>query len=390
MKAAVLHHSLNRPGGETTVALQIIESLHDIGYDVELISVEKLIYDDVATAYGKKVVAKNTRYLFPRTVGFFGLYQRLLTGISSLGLKDIDLIISTNGTVLPLGIQKHIPSILYVHFPTALLNSVSYYASNDRYRKSLFWKTYSIPYRILANKLTKSALSRSSLVVANSYFTKNAIRKVYPRINPEVLYPPVEIDRFSLAYNSSRRESRVIVISRFSPEKQIEKAIEIAKIVKNVEFEVVGFLAHANRQYFKSLEKMIERNGLENKMRLTPNVSYREMIDKMSVSKVYLHTTFGEHFGVSVIEAMAAGLITVVPSIGGCSEIVPSEYQYSRIEDAASLISSIICEYDEDKRKQVYNIAKKFSFYSFRENLRNLVEVSRINQRAKTTKKGPF
>lgn len=376
MNAAVLHHSLNRPGGETTVALQIIDSLQYIGYNVKLISVEKLDHKSVATAYGKQVLARNSRYLIPFKLGYFGLYQRFLTCISSLALHDIDLVINTNGTVLPLKIPKNVPSILYVHFPTALLNVPSY-VHNDKYQKSLFWKMYFKPYRILANILTRRALSGTGTVVVNSYFTKNAITRIYPKIDPEVLYPCVELERFSVAYNSRTRNPQVIVISRFSPEKQIERAIEIAKIMQNIKFEVVGSLNSTNHRYFNSLNEMIERYGLQDRVKLRPNLSFTDLLLSMSISKIYLHTTFGEHFGVSIIEAMAAGLIPVVPAVGGCTEIVPPKYQYHGIEDAADCITKFIREYDDDKRKEVYKIAEKFSLSSFKERLRQLIQESR-------------
>lgn len=375
MNVAVLHHSLNRPGGETTVALQIIDSLYHIGYNIRLISVEKLDYEGVARAYGKHVPARNSRYLIPFELGCFGLYQRFLTCISCLALRGVDLVINTNGIVLPLRIPKNVPSIIYVHFPSALLHVPSY-LHHDKYQKSLFWKMYFKPYRILANILTRRALSKSDMVIVNSYFTKEAITRIYPNIDPHVLYPCVELERFSAAYNSRTRNPQVIVISRFSPEKQIEGAMEVAKIMENVKFEVVGSLNSTNHRYFKSLNEMIERYGLQHRVRLRPNVSFNELLDAMSVSKVYLHTTFGEHFGVSIIEAMAAGLIPVVPAVGGCTEIVPPEYQYNGIEDAADCIRKFIQEYDDEKRIEVYKIAQKFSLSLFKERLQMLIQES--------------
>ena len=49
----------------------------------------------------------------------------------------------------------------------------------------------------------------------------------------------------------------------------------------------------------------------------------------------------GEHFGISVLEAMAAGLIPVVPNEGGIIEFVPKKYQFNTIEHAAEIIKYI-------------------------------------------------
>jgi glycosyltransferase involved in cell wall biosynthesis len=119
---------------------------------------------------------------------------------------------------------------------------------------------------------------------------------------------------------------------------------------------------------------MIQDHGLKDKIQLIPNATKDEMINAMSSSMVYLHTMAGEHFGISIVEAMAAGLIPVVPSYGGCSEIVPSEYQYTTIEEAADCISKNIDHYDSTKKKFVYEIVKQFSPDNFRRNLKYLIE----------------
>ena len=373
MNAVVIHHSLNTPGGEATFAIETIRSLNELGYSVELVTVQKPNLEDITRAYGEKISVSNIKSLFPFKISCFGIYQRLLTYISLLDLKDPDIVIATNGNILPHGIPNHIPCILYIHFPTLLINSKDY--NNSKYQKSLFWKVYFRPYQIVSNALTKKTLERSNVVLTNSRFSKDAIRKTYPDAEPYVLYPSVEIDRFSVAYQSSYREPRVLVISRFSPEKQIEKAIKIAQLLRGkFKFEIIGSLLPANQPYFDTLRKMINHNGLEGMIRLTPNATNEELLDTMSTSKIYLHTMYGEHFGVSIVEAMAGGLVPVVPSYGGCSEIVPPEYQYSTLEDAADCISKNINGYNSEKRELVHNIAKQYSPSGFRELLQRYIE----------------
>jgi hypothetical protein len=68
----------------------------------------------------------------------------------------------------------------------------------------------------------------------------------------------------------------------------------------------------------------------------------------------------GEHFGMSIAEAIAAGLIPVVPSIGGQTEFVPRQCQYSTLEQAAEIISSAFrLPYIE--RIQISNSVNQFS-----------------------------
>jgi hypothetical protein len=74
---------------------------------------------------------------------------------------------------------------------------------------------------------------------------------------------------------------------------------------------------------------------------------------------------------------MAAGLMPIIPSYGGCSEIVPSEYQYSTLEEAAKRISKNIDEYNEEKRTMAHDIARQFSSSLFRKSIQRYIKKAR-------------
>jgi alpha-1,2-mannosyltransferase len=375
-KAVVIHHTLNTLGGETTVAIETIESLHELGYEVELVTVQPPDLDSISRAYGKKIHIGKTKSLLPFKLNYFGIYQRLLTMLSSIDLKDSEVVINTHGDALPYRISGATPYLLYLHFPTFLMSSTASYASN-KYRKSLFWRAYFKPYTVITHSLAIRAITRSSLILTNSTFSREAIREAFADVHPYVLYPPVDTERFSHAYSQpiNARELKVLVVARFSPEKQIENAITVANLLGgSIKFHIVGSLRPANRPYFKMLQNMIETYGLTHTVTLTPNASNEELIDAMSKSMIYLHTMIGEHFGVSIIEAMAAGLIPIVPAYGGCSEIVPSEYQYHTLQEAADYIAKNAKTVDDKKRLQMHDISRQFSPDSFRKAMKQYIE----------------
>ena len=68
---------------------------------------------------------------------------------------------------------------------------------NNKYTQTLFWKAYFKPYQIMTHLLTKRALKRSNIIFTNSKFTRNAIKKAYPAFDPQVIYPPIDFERFS-------------------------------------------------------------------------------------------------------------------------------------------------------------------------------------------------
>jgi glycosyltransferase involved in cell wall biosynthesis len=378
-KAVVIHHTLNTLGGETTVAIETIESLYELGYDVELVTIQPPDLDSISRAYGKKIHIGRIRSLLPFKLNYFGIYQRLLTMLSSIDLNDSKVVINTHGDALPYRISGSTPYLLYLHFPTFLMSSTSRYASN-KYRKSFFWRAYFKPYSLITHSLAMRAITRSSLILTNSEFSRKAIREAFEDVHPYVLYPPVDTARFSHAYSQSinAREAKVLVVARFSPEKQIENAITVAHLLRgSIKFHIVGSLTPANRPYFKMLQDMIDTYSLTQTVTLTPNASNEELIDAMSKSMIYFHTMIGEHFGVSIVEAMAAGLVPIVPSYGGCSEIVPSGYQYRTLEEAAQYIAKNAKIADDEKRIQMHDIARQFSPNNFRKAMKKYIEQAR-------------
>src|ERR671911_186345 len=378
-KAVVIHHTLNSLGGETTVAIETIESLYELGYEIELVTVQPPDLDRITKSYGKKIHIARIRSLLPFKLNYFGVYQRLLTMLSSIDFKDSHVVINTHGDALPYRISGNVPYLLYLHFPTFLMNSTGNYASN-KYRKSLFWRAYFKPYSTITRSLAMRATKRSSLILTNSRFSREAIREAFPDVHPYVLHPPVDIERFSSAYSKSinSREVKVLVVSRFSPEKLIENAIKIAHLLGGkIKFQIVGSLAPANRPYFKRLQLMIENYGLSRTVTLTPNASNEELVDSMSKSMIYLHTMIGEHFGVSIVEAMAAGPLPIVPAYGGCSEFVPIDYQYDTLEEAADHIAKNTKYADDEKRVKMHEISSQFSPNNFRTAMRIYIEQAR-------------
>ncbi len=58
---------------------------------------------------------------------------------------------------------------------------------------------------------------------------------------------------------------------------------------------------------------MVVDLGLADYIRFEINASLDTLLYIMRESSVYFHPMIGDHFGVSVVEAIAAGLIPVVP-----------------------------------------------------------------------------
>lgn len=87
----------------------------------------------------------------------------------------------------------------------------------------------------------------------------------------------------------------------------------------------MGSTRHADDvALLESLREEVRRLQLQDHVRFVANARYSELQAYMRRALVGLHTMWNEHFGISVVEMMAAGLIVVAHNSGGPKmDIVP-------------------------------------------------------------------
>jgi glycosyltransferase involved in cell wall biosynthesis len=79
-------------------------------------------------------------------------------------------------------------------------------------------------------------------------------------------------------------------------------------------------------------------------------------------AKVYLHLMNGEHFGITVIEAMSASCLPVVHDSGGPKEIVNDQigFRWQNVEDIPTMIDeSIKKSPSEDARRAAETFSRE-------------------------------
>lgn len=169
-----------------------------------------------------------------------------------------------------------------------------------------------------------------SSVICNSLFTKHYIDKTF-HVNSKVLFPPVAVDQF----HPYGKKKNIISVGRFSNVYGNKKQHELIAMFKQVsrkipawQFQLAGGVLDEDRSYLAKLEKEIDRS-----IKLLPNIPFEKLITLYSHAAIYWHAAgFGEdavkhperfeHFGITTVEAMAAGCVPVVFNGGGQKEIV--------------------------------------------------------------------
>ena len=166
-------------------------------------------------------------------------------------------------------------------------------------------------------------LMKNSTVITNSEFSRKAIFESFNGSidsgrgidEVQILRPPVDVDTFRRVLLSSTKNKReeddiVIVVSRIDKQKKIENAIRLAKLLKQNNIgsgmKIIGNIDYNyDLDYYLSLKQMIRDFDLEDYVTLETNVCLNNLLYIMREAKVYFHPMVGEHFGISIVEAMA-------------------------------------------------------------------------------------
>ena len=83
---------------------------------------------------------------------------------------------------------------------------------------------------------------------------------------------------------------------------------------------------------------MAEDLNLTDYITLEVTVSLDKLLSLMRKSSIHFHPKPAEHFGMSIVEAMSAGLVPIVPDVVGQTEFVPLQYLFHTLEEAARII----------------------------------------------------
>ena len=377
MLANIVHISLNTCGGSERLAITVMQALSKIGIQFDLTTFEKPNMFKLDTAYGKAVasVIQGIRKV------------NVLRSLEKVDIKKhYDLTINTHGDMLPYFASDFSKnnSITYCHFPLAkyLINSKD--PEYTRFLNSAILATM-VNTDCSSRKYFQSAqtayihMLRNSTVLSNSEFSCKAIRKAFG-IYSILLSPPVDVDFFRntalLSSLSSNRKDVILVVSRFHPSKKIENAIRLAKLLKQYEIgsgmKIVGNLPPSRYGYYSYLKQMVQDYNLTDYVTFEINVSFSKLIALMQESKIYFHPLPGEPFGISTVEAMSAGLIPVVPNIGGHTEFVPPKYQFRTFGEGVEAIVSAL-NAPNSERILISDSVRKYSIQSFIQRFQHIV-----------------
>ncbi len=128
---------------------------------------------------------------------------------------------------------------------------------------------------------------------------------------------------------------------------------------------IVGSLNLYFHEYYKKLKKMVMDLNLNDYVTFEIVAIFDKLLSFMRKCKAYFCPRSGEHFGMSIVETMSTGLISIVPDIGGQTEFVPSKYHFNTIKQAAKLVLFALSAPYAD-RIAISNSVAKFSTSNYK------------------------
>jgi glycosyltransferase involved in cell wall biosynthesis len=141
----------------------------------------------------------------------------------------------------------------------------------------------------------------------------------------ETLYPGARVDRFFQFFLPDVRQLRICYASLVLPYKGADTLVDALGRLHQagVEFtaEIAGDAPDAT--FLTDLQERVRRQGMENKVRFTGFLDRRGLSALFARSNVLVFPSlFREPFGISQVEALAAGLVVVSSGTGGAREII--------------------------------------------------------------------
>jgi len=225
---------------------------------------------------------------------------------------------------------------------------------------------HGLPHRHWLERL--AARRPPVLFVANSRFTADAVEQTMPGAAVRVCYGPVTLESAVADRATNRRQVRASIgtpesavvfvqVGRMEGGKGYSEHLDaLARLPSGVEWEcwMVGAPQGAWQEQFQTaLEEQTRQGGIDRRVRW---LGIRHDVPAiLSAADIYCQpNTYPETFGVTFIEAMAAGLPVVTSRIGGARELVDGScgclVEPGDVAELASVLSRLAADPAERAR----------------------------------------
>jgi glycosyltransferase involved in cell wall biosynthesis len=356
MEIAVVHEWLVTYAGSE----RVVEQMLRLYPEADLFSLVEFLPADLKFFIQHKPVTTSFLQRLPFANPRFRNYLPLMPlAIEQFDLSDYDLILSSNHAVAK-GVTTRADQlhICYMHTPIRYAWDLQQqYLQGAKLTRGLKSGLTQLVLHYLRLWDVASA-NRVDHFIANSRFVAQRIRKTYRR-PAHIIYPPVAVDRF---FPNPKREEFYFVLSRFVPYKRVSLIVEAFNQLK-LPLIVIG--DGAERNYLKSIAG---RN-----ITLLGHQPEATVVDLMQRCKAFVYAA-AEDFGITLVEAQAAGAPVIAYGRGGAAEtVIPGKTGLLFSEQTVESLIDAVKTYETGQisvnPEELRQHAEKFAPERFRQEL---------------------
>ncbi len=304
-KIAIVHDWLVTNAG----AEKVLKSIMELYPDADIFSLVDFLDDKdrkevLNGKYAKTTFIQNLPFSKNHFRNYLPFFSR---AIESFDLSKYDLIISSSWAVAK-GIQKNDKQIHICYCHTPVRYAWDLY---DEYTSRLSG-VKKILVKWTLKRLRRwdlATVNRVDYFIANSSFVSERIKRIYGR-DSTVIYPPVDIDKFSLY---TLKEKFYITVSRLVSYKKTKLIVEAFKEMPTKRLVVIG-----DGDKYEEIKKTAQNSK---NIRVLGFCDDKTMIETMQRAKGFVYAAI-EDFGIVPIEAMACGTPVIALDDGGTAETV--------------------------------------------------------------------
>ncbi|RZM79708.1 glycosyltransferase [Leptolyngbya iicbica] len=361
MRIAIVHEWLATYAGSERVVEQILQ----LYPEADLYSLVDFLEPDERAFIQHKSVITSFIQKLPGARKHFRQYLPLMPiAIEQFDLTDYDLIISSHHAmtkgVITRADQLHIS---YVHTPIRYAWDLQWqYLEQAGLKRGLKGLLTRLIFHYLRLWDVATA-NRVDAFVANSQFIARRIHKTYRR-PAQVIYPPVAVDRFRC---DRPRADFYLTVSRFVPYKRVDLTIAAFNEL-GLPLVVIG-----DGDQRSQLEKIAR-----------PNIQFlgyqadAAVVDYMERCKAFIFPA-EEDFGITLVEAQAAGAPAIAYGRGGATEtVIPGKTGLLFSDQTVESLVQAVRQFEQapiaTPATVIRQHAEQFSEQQFRQQFRDLVE----------------